>query len=215
MNGFYGKILSPTEVVDYSGMIINNYQRRSRDGSIMNTPFVGFKILMRDGDAFKGPSPERIRFLETFTPRVLSGSGCFLRETNNSIMPDGYWLVTSPVPITQLNDYENNQMNRILSVVKHLESSFNFVRQGRCEINVSGRCTVAETEARLRNVYIPEDLKRLHMTTEGSAYTLGSVLRINHKYALVRSSWNFSSLTDQGMKDVLLQMTYNISGMYR
>lgn len=211
----YNKIISPTEIVDYSNLIISQYERRW-PGILQSTPMVGLKVLLKDMDAFKCPGSERIRYLEAYLPKILGGSGCFLRETNNNLMPDGFWLVTLPVPVIQLNDRIVNQLGRMLGVLSILERDFNLVFHGRIEINVSGRCTVADTERRLNQVYISNTLMQFHSRPENSAYTLGNIIRINPGFMLLRTNWDLGNMNNrEAIVDTILQLTNNISTIFR
>ena len=59
----YNKIISPSEIVDYSNLIISQYERRS-PGILHSHPFVGLKLLLKDLDAYRGTGRERISYLE-------------------------------------------------------------------------------------------------------------------------------------------------------
>ena len=210
----YNKIISPSEIVDYSNLVISQYERRS-PGILHSHPFVGLKLLLKDLDAYRGTGRERISYLESCIGKILPGTGCFLRETNNNLMPDGFWLVTLPVPLYQLNDRNVNQLGRMLGVLSVLERDFNIVFQGRIEINVSGRCAVVDTERRLSAIYIPNHLMQFHSRPENSAYSLGTVIRINPGFMLFRTNWNVGNMDKPGVVDTILQVSNNISSIYR
>ena len=210
----YNKVLSPSEIIDYSNLIINNYERRA-PGLLNTTPMVGFKVLFKDLDAYKAPGAERLRFIETYLPRILNGNGCILRETNNNSMPDGFWLITLPVPITQLNDPVVNQIGRMLSVMDVLSREFNIVPVGMTEVNVSGRCTVLDTDNRIASVVIPEPLVQIHCPPENWSCKLGTVIRINDGFMLLRTRWNMDGMDIVHRKEAMLLASNILSTIFR
>lgn len=218
--GMYGNassmplIVGPSEIISYSDAIINAYEKKNP--RVMKSPFVGFKILMNDNDARKGTGEQRMRYLDQHIGKVIGGTGCFLRETNASLMPTGFWLVSMPVPLTQLSDYTAGQMERIMSNVVSLEDVFNMSFMGRVEINVSGRCTVPATERSLKRVFIPKEFEDLSMKCKGSPYTLGNIVRINDEYMVMRTNWNMEKYRGyyDSLGDAMLQLAHNISAMF-
>lgn len=210
----YKKVISPSEIIDYSGLIIAQYERRF-PGILNAQPLVGFKVLLRDLDAFKAPGQERIRYIETYLPKILHGQGCILRETNNNVMADGFWLITLPVPITQLNDTVVNQVGRLTQVMGILERDFNIVPQDIVEVNVSGRCTVADTDARIANVIIPENIRPMHMQPENWSCRLGTIIRINDGFMLMRTRWNMGNLDVHQRKENMLLVSNILSTIFR
>lgn len=208
-------IFSPSEIVDYASMIKSHYEKPNP--AIMVTPFVGFKILMTDEDAIKGTGETRMRYLEQHIGKVLEDTGCFLRETNNQLMPNGFWLVSMPVPVTQLRSPNADQIGRIIRAVNDLASVFNICFAGRTEVNVSGRCTVPDTESALSNILISTDDTEYLMRPKHSAYSVGNVIRINDLYMLLRTSWDLSRFVGypDSLGEKMLQLAYNISPIFR
>lgn len=210
----YNKIVGPSEIIDYSGLIINQYDRKN-PWLLNTTPMVGFKVLMRDMDAFKAPGNERIRYIESYLPQILTGNGCILRETNNNAMPDGFWCITLPVPITQLCDPIVNQIGRMSNVMKVLERDFNIVPADIVEVNVSGRCTVADTDFRIASVIIPENIRMMHQQPENWSCRLGTVMRINEGFMLLRTRWNMGNLDEYHRKETMLLISNILSTIFR
>lgn len=222
MSGISSKIFRPSEIVDYSSMIITNYEKKYPNSGIMARPFVGFKILMVDADAYVGSAEERIRYLEKYVGKILENTACFLRETNKHIMSDGFWLVSLPVPVSQLRSNSVNQMQRILRAMEGLNNQFNISFTGRVEINVSGRCTVAETAEALNNILIPDEDMQYLIRPNYTAYNLGKVIPINDHFQLLRTSWDMTRYTGsydappnpKAMLDKMVQLAYNISPVF-
>lgn len=216
MFDFYKRIARPTDVVEYSNMILQQYERNF-PGIVNSSTFVGFKILLKDMDAFLKPGVERIKYLETYFPDLLRGTGCFIRETNNRLMPDGFWLITLPVPIHQLCDPNINQVGRMFWVLDVLEKQFNIVRQGRLEVNVSGRCTVADTATRLESLHIPSQYEPMLVHPQHSAYSVGIVHRISNTHMLLRTTWAIDNIigNNDQIIDLMLSMSNYISGIFR
>jgi hypothetical protein len=208
------RILGPFEVVDYSGLIMKQYL--NRPGAIKTLdriPFVGYKILLKDFDAGKRRDSERIQYLEQYLVPRLAGTGCFLRETNNEIMNDGFWLVTMPVPIVQLTG-QMNQLGRIMGVINMIETNFNMKRQGRIEINVSGRCAVTDTPQALSQIHVPRQYETMLIKPENSAYRIGNVVRINNEFMVLRTSWYVDTDFNDVIADVMLTWPQNISCIF-
>ena len=211
------KIYTPSEIIDYSSMIITNYEKTESGPSVMTYPFVGFKILMTDDAMSYGDAAPRMKYLDQHVGKILIDTGCFLRETNNDIMPNGFWLISLPVPLYHLHSSRANQIERIVEALEKLGRIFNINFSGRVEINVSGRCTVADTEFALNNVMIPPEDMALLIRPQRSAYNLGKVIRINDLYMLVRTTWDLTHFMGNyhALGEKLLSLSYNISTLYR
>lgn len=209
----YNKVISPSEIIDYSGLIISQYERRF-PGILNSQPMVGFKILMRDLDAFKAPGQDRLRYIDSFLPKILTGNGCILRETH-STMPDGLWLITLPVPITQLNDTVVNQVGRLSQIMSILERELNIVPSDIVEVNISGRCTVADMESRIASVIIPENIRGMHQQPDNWSCKLGTIIRINEGFALLRTRWNMGNIDDFHRKETMLLISNILSTIFR
>ena len=96
------RIIRADDIVNYSGIVKAGH----RPEVIQSEPFIGIKILCKDNNANTMAPAQRIAQLDQFlrTPNPMtgltpfSGTGCCLRETKYSLMPDGFWLITLPVP---------------------------------------------------------------------------------------------------------------------
>lgn len=215
-NNYTQHILHPEEVFPYSEMIMMNYEHQN-PGIISMTPFVGLKIRLTDLDAYKMGPPARITFLERNMRNILSGNGCMLRETRPVDSMDGLYLISLPVPIHQLDDYNCNQLSRFGEVLYLLDTQFNIVANPYFEINISGRCAVAETADRLSTIRIPNNYKDMFIPQE-SPYNAGRVIRINNNYMLLRTQWDMSKLgafNYENFKNMVLDITPGLSTAFK
>ena len=90
------RVLGPEEPVDYASIIRQSYPPQA----IQQEPFVGFKVLCTDTQAYSTNPAERIRFIDA-NLGVLRGNGCIIRETSRQ-KPDGFWIISLPVPRSQV-----------------------------------------------------------------------------------------------------------------
>lgn len=198
-----GRIKGPTEFVPYSDLIKSAYPIYA----IQTEPFIGYKVLLKDMDAFKRSPSERMAYIESKLC-LLNGMGCFLRETNNSLMPDGFWLISMPVPRSQIQE----QIQRITNALTILEEQLHMVRSGQMEINVSGKCSNNEIGTRLARVSLIDDYyAQARVVQPNSPYSLGRVVPINDGYILLRSSWAFDRTR---MYSDMILMSQIISSIY-
>jgi hypothetical protein len=178
------RIVGIHENVDYSSIIMQSYPMTS----IQTEPYFGFKVLMKDMNANIAGSPgNRLIQIEQVlgNPQTafMVGSGCFLRETEQS-MPDGFWLITFPVPRQHLK----TQFNNLINIMNILQREFGIIRLGLWELNVSGRCP--NTEAALNSLMLPDEyMKEYFVRPTSSAYTYGEVIRINPQFMVLRTRW--------------------------
>lgn len=216
-NNFNSHILHPDEVFPYSEMIMTHYERQN-PGIIDMTPFVGFKIRLTDYDACRAQSPgQRISYLEHNIGNILSGNGCIMRETHPQDSVDGFYLISLPVPIPQLDDYNCNQLMRINEVLGLLDRNFNIAPNPYFEINVSGRCPINETAERLSTIRIARNYKDMQIQQD-SPYNAGRVIRINNKYMLLRTQWDISRLgafNYENFRNAVLDVTPGISTAFK
>ena len=215
-NTYTQKILHPSEVFPYSEMVFNNYERQN-PGILAASPFVGLKIRMTDFDAYKAQPGVRISFLEHNIRDILVGNGCIMRETFPQDATDGFYLITLPVPINQLDNYNCNQLGRIGEVLNLLDAQFNISANPYFEINISGRCPIAETPDRLSTIRIPRNSRDMFIHQD-SPFNAGRVIRINNEYALLRTQWDMSRLgafNYENFRNMVLDITPGLSTAFK
>lgn len=202
---YQSRVLGPTEVVDYSSIVMNSYPA----DAFHQEPFIGFKVLCTDTNAYSGPPAERLRYIDA-NLGFLRGTGCIMRETS-SAKPDGFWVMTLPCPRSQLTIALNNMMN----VLATLEQYFGIIREGIIEICVSGKCSVYETESRLGCLSItPRYLTRL-VPPENTPYRLGHVRRINKQFMMLRTRWDMNkSDSPMSIYEDLTVLSQLLASMY-
>ena len=183
------QILSPSAIVDYSSELIQSY----RAENIQMEPMIGFKILLKDLNAATMPQPgERFRYIESFLS-VLRGTGCILRESHQNESPVGFWLITFPVAQSHLP----RQLESLIGVMHFLMNQLGIVSTELIEINVSGRCGLTETEARLSMVCIPGQYQSVLCSPTNTPYKLGHIVRINDNFVMLRTRWDWSRVRQQ------------------
>lgn len=215
VNNYMHHILHPDEVFPYSELIMMNYERPN-PGILAMSPFVGFKIRLTDFDASKCPPGYRIAHLERNMGGILTGNGCLLRETNPQVSVDGFYLLTLPVPVQQLDDYNCNQLGRICDVLSLLDTNFNIAPNPYFEINVSGRSNILETPERLGMLRLG-NYKDMAIPQDGP-YNAGRVIRINNDYMLLRTQWDMSRLgafNYENFKNMVLDITPRITAIFK
>jgi hypothetical protein len=183
------KILGPTEIVDYTSAIKQAYPPQA----VMSEPFIGFKVLCKDVSGM--PAQQRFPQIET-SLGFLRGSGCIIRETSMK-MPDGFWVISFPVPRSQAME----QLQKLMTVLMTFEKYFGIIRQDLIEINVSGRCSMPETETCFRNVTLPQHYMKACVVPNNSPYRLGTITRINQMFMMFRSRW---ALKVSSTEDILV-----------
>jgi hypothetical protein len=183
-------VLGPRQIVDYSGTVMQCYPPEA----VQRESFIGFKVLLRDRAAASQHPRMRLEAIDRLLCQILPGTGCIVREASVEEVPDksGLWLITMPVPHSQLMMQIMNMMN----VLQKLEQ-FSIVIGGQYEINVSGRCNPMETETRLGNVYVPPEYMNFIINPINSPYKYGIIKRISEQFMCYRTRWNF------GMKPIL------------
>lgn len=202
---YQSRVIGPSEIVDYSSVIMQAYPTQA----IQLEPFIGFKVLCRDTNASLMNPSERIRQIDA-NLGFLRHTGCIIRETNN-IMPDGYWVITMPVPRSQVF----TQLNKLMEVLSIFEQNFGIVRHGLFEINVSGRCSIGDTERCLGGLIIPPRYRGMLEEPDNTPYRLGHVIRINDNYMCLRTRWqlNVQSSPTSHYEDLIV-LSQLISSMY-
>jgi len=202
---YQSRILGPTEPVDYSSLVMQSYPPQA----IQQEPFIGFKVLVTDMMAYSAGNPgDRMRYLEA-NLGFLRGKGVIIRETSLT-KPDGYWILTLPVPRSQLT----TALNNLLDVLATIEQYFSIIRDGLFEVNVSGRCHYAETERVLSSLTIPQRYMQLLVSPDNTPYKMGHVQRINDTFMVLRTRWNLrNSITPASIFEdltVIAQLTASI-----
>lgn len=197
---YQNHVLGPTEIVSYNTIVSQGYPPQA----IQSEPFIGLKILCRDTNAAITNPAARMQQIDQ-NLGFLRGTGCLIRETALT-MKDGFWLISLPVPRSQLRQ----QIDKLLNVRDIFAQYFGIVPHGLVEINVSGRCAVQDTERALSSLYIPNRYAENMVAPENSAYRLGQVVRINDTFMLFRTRWFFK----KNMADDVIELSQLISAMF-
>lgn len=197
---YQSRVIGPTEIIDYSSLIMQNYPPQA----IAIEPFVGLKVLCRDANSTYFNPADRLRQID-MNLGFLRGKGCIIRETAMA-MPDGFWIITLPVPKSQVNQ----QLHNLFEVLSIFEGSFGIGKLGLVEINVSGRCNIMETERCLSGVMIPQRYMPNLVMPENMTYRLGNIVRINDNFMVFRTRWNL----DKNMADDLMILTQLLTSIY-
>ena len=140
------RVLGPEEPVDYASIIKQSYPPYA----IQQEPFVGFKVLCTDTMAYSTNPGERMRYIDA-NMNVVRGRGCIVRETSKN-KPDGLWIISLPVPRSQVTQ----QLNNLFDVLATFEQYLGIIKDGLFEINVSGKCNVMEVEYCFQRLVIPQ-----------------------------------------------------------
>lgn len=201
---FQSRIIGPTEIVPYSDIVMQAYPPYA----IASEPFIGLKVLVRDMQASKGTPAARLQFIDQYLGSLLKDQGVIMRETNNNIMVDGYWVITMPVPKSQLKQ----QLNNLVVVLSNLEKYFGIVYQDMLDINISGRCPLIDTERCLSQVSIPRLYQQYLVPSDNSPYKLGYIVRINDEFTVLRTRWK---LPRADMFENVQMIVTSVQSMFR
>lgn len=174
------KVLLPEAIVDYARMISDAYPANA-----MAIPFVGMKLLCRDTRAYGNPQ-RRMMELDQYCGQILNGTCCALRESNLGI-PDGIWVITMPVPRTQIDQMISSIID-VLTKLNRIGISFS----GMLEINISGLCKPYEVPTMLQSVTVPIEYEK-YLIQPDSAFRLAKPYSLNENYTLFRTRWNVSN----------------------
>lgn len=207
------RVIRADDIVNYSGIVKAGH----RPEIIQAEPFIGIKILCKDSQANSMAPAQRISQLDQFlgTPNTmtgmtpLSGTGCCLRETKYSIMPDGFWLITLPVPRSVMGV----QIQNLIRTVQMLKQ-IGINQIGYVEINVSGRCPLNCLEMCLNGLMIPDNFMVFADQSDNSPYKIGKVERINNNFICFRSRWKLNP-SDPNLYQNISALAVLISAMYR
>lgn len=199
------RVISPEEPVDYSSIVMQAYH----PSIIQREPFVGFKVLCTDTFAYSTTPAERIRYIDS-NLGFLKGKGVIIRETKMD-KPDGFWVITLPVPKSQTSIALNN----LFSVLSILEQYFGIVKDGLFDINVSGKCHISEVENCFAGLYIPQRYMTNLIPTNNVLCSIGHIQRINENYMCLRTKWDLSNvLTPNEVYEDLTVISQLIASMY-
>lgn len=203
---YQSHVIGPNEIVDYSSIVKNTYPA----AAVHQEPFIGMKVLCTDTNAYNGAPCERIRYIEA-NIGFLRGKGCIIRETSPA-KPDGFWIITLPVPQSQLSIMLNN----LLDVLAFVEQYFGIINDGLFEINVSGKCSVYEIETCFNKLLIPADYQTKLIQPESTPYRIGHIRRINKQFMVVRTRWNLSDYrtTPKSIFEQLAVISQLLASMY-
>lgn len=179
---YQSRVLGPEEPVDYASIIKQAYPPQA----IQLEPFIGFKALMTDTQAFATNPSERIRYIDV-NLGFLRGKGCLIRETSR-VKPDGFWVMTLPVPRSQVNVALNNLFDCLMT----FENFFSIMRDGLFEINVSGRCHVTEVERCFQGLSIPQRYMVNLVPSNNILCSIGHIQRINDMFMCLRTRWDLA-----------------------
>jgi hypothetical protein len=202
------RVIGPTEMIDYSNIISSNYP----PDAIHSQPFIGFKVLCRDANACMMPPNARLSQIDA-NLGFLHNTGCIIRETVSTVMNDGFWIITMPVP----RAYATTQLSKLLDVLTKFDTGFGIHPTGLVEINVSGRCNYASTEACLQRLVIPQPYANMIQVPENTPYRYGHVTRINDEYICFRSRWNIrnnAEFTPQSMFEQMSLLSQLLCSIY-
>jgi len=202
---YQSRVLSPEEPVDYSSIVMQTYVPYA----IQKEPFIGFKVLCTDTQAYSTNPSDRIRYIDA-NLGFLRGKGCLIRETKMD-KPDGFWVITLPVPRSQVTIALNN----LFDVLATMEQYFGIVRDGIFDINVSGKCHVTEVETCFAGLYIPPRYMTNLVPTNNVLCSIGHIQRINDDFMCLRTKWDLSrSTTPESVFEDLTVISQLISSMY-
>lgn len=183
VNQYQSHVLAPEEPVDYSSIIKAVYPQYA----IQSEPFVGFKVLCTDTLAMSVNPRDRMAYIDSQLG-FLRSKGVIVRETNNT-KPDGLWVITLPVPRSQVA----TALNNLFDVLRTFENYFGIVCDGIFDVCVSGRCPVTEVERSLQGVTIPKSYMAYLIPTNNILCSIGQIQRINDMFMCLRTRWDLKS----------------------
>jgi hypothetical protein len=210
---YQNHVIGYSEIVYYDQILMNGKYREA----IKREPMVGIRVLLKDTCAYNAQSPaQRIQYINSGLYSVLNETGCFLRESKSMVMPDGFWLVSFPVPRSQLTF----QIDQIQNVIINLGRYLGFVCIGLVEISISGRGNRFELTDRLSTVILPEKYRsRLVKQETGStfiSYNFGCIIPINARYSLIKTRWciDSESLKYDGLRETIEEVSLRLSSAF-
>lgn len=193
---YQSHVLAANEFVDYASMARQSYPPQS----FRNEPFIGLKILLRD-PTVNPMDPvavnEKLRVVDSIVPTATHGRGLIVRESDPKQMTDALWIITMPVPRSQMP----MQIRYAFDLVNEMEQRLGFQRCGLFEINVSGFYPGPNENlimAMNSSLAYSEKFKSASVPYESSPYRFGTVKRISNEFAMLRTRWD---LGQRGLKD--------------
>jgi hypothetical protein len=203
------RVLSPNAGVDYSTIIRQSYPPEA----VQREAFVGFKVLCRDSQVTRfRTGEERMCMIDQFIcqTHVLQNTGVILRATHTD-MPDGIWVITMPVPRSQINQALTNLFN----VLTALEQYLGIFITGNIEVNASGRCHVNETVQILGSLNIPPNFEQAVQIPNGTPFKHGHFIRINDFFGCYRIRYSIAVSNAYQLKGAMLQLAEAQAVIYR
>ena len=185
------QVLRPGDVVDYASEMMQLY----RPEQLAVEPMVGFRVLCKDMNAHTASPPARMQTIDSYIGVgqgkgcILSQTGCVLREATPMELQNGLWLLSFPVPQSQLA----RQIENINTVLNRLAQMLGIISVEVIDINVSGKCAIGETEMRMSNIIIPPEYHKVLAEPTNTPYKFGHLIRINDQFALLRTRWDWST----------------------
>jgi hypothetical protein len=92
-----------------------------------------------------------------------------------------------------INCYPGGQLDNLNLVLNRLAQGLGIISMEVIDINVSGRCAIGETEARMSNILIPPEYRNVLAEPTNTPYKIGHLIRINDQFALLRTRWDWSN----------------------
>ncbi len=200
------RVLTPQEPVDYSNIVMQSYPPQA----LHQEPFIGFKVLCTDTQAFTYHPGTRIRYIDA-NLGFIRNKGVLVRETNSN-KPDGLWVITLPVPRSQVN----TALNNLFDVLSTFEQYFGIIKDGLFEINVSGKCHVNEVERCFSSLSIPQRYLSNLVPSGNILCSMGQIQRINDNFMCLRTRWDLSkgNNTSQSNFEDLTVLSQLLASMY-
>lgn len=184
-------VLRPDFVVDYASEMMQKYLPEQ----LAMEPMVGMRVLCTDTQALTMNPVARMEMIDRHIGvgpgqgGILNQTGCILREAAPMEAPNGIWVITCPVPQSQLV----RQLDNLNLVLNRLAQGLGIISMEVVDINVSGRCAIGETEARMSNILIPPEYRNVLAEPTNTPYKIGHLIRINDQFALLRTRWDWSN----------------------
>lgn len=207
------RVLAPNEIVRYDQIVMSSYPAYA----FQTEPFVGFRVLIRDMNYNTFDPSDRLRLIDSKLG-FLKGSGCLIRETKKGLMPDGFWVMTCPVPRSQVG----MQINYLLAVLNTFEQMFGLVISSLFEVSISGRSTPIQFTQNLNGLMLPQRYMSM-LVTQKSPFVMcpfGHIMQINDEYTIIRTRWDMSHgeavyNVYEGLRDYLDTISLKLSTIFR
>lgn len=211
---YQNRVLTPTEIVRYDQVVTQTYPPHA----IQNEVFVGFRVLLLDNLYNPYDPATRLRQIDSALPSILAGSGCALRETKRSLSDNGLWLVSFPVPLSQLFV----QLANMRKVMQYLEQYFGITATTIIDISVSGRTNPMEFMTKLNMIFMPQKYLNMFVkvVNQFPQCPYGYYFYINDEYMLLRSRIDISHAETVGsiydsMFEYMDTITNKLSTIFR